>query len=43
MMASLGLYTEFQCLTVPRTGQKVCVGWVVGGGGGGGGGGGWWC
>ena len=34
----LRLYTEFQCLTVPGTCQKVCGGggwwWVVVGGGG---------
>ena len=33
----LRLYTEFQCPTMPGTGQKVCGGWWVGGGGG------WWC
>ena len=33
----LRLYTEFQCRTMPGTGQKVCGGgwWVVDGGGGG--------
>ena len=25
----LRLYTEFQCFTMPGTGQKVCGGWVV--------------
>ena len=29
----LRLYTEFQCYTIPGTGQKVCGGGWVGGGG----------